>query len=95
MRCFKLRLIGLLMLLLSNSGCTPVISDACPAVPAYDRRSQDQAADELARLGSSSELARYMEDYAVMRQQARACFARGVAGQVCHRCGFPAQQGPA
>ena len=60
------------------SGCAAVNSTggavwACPPVVAYSREFQAQAADELALLPENSAIAEMMADYAVMREQARAC----------------------
>jgi hypothetical protein len=47
---------------------------ACPPVVEYSREFQTRAADELARLPDGSIVVEMMGDYAVMRDQARACF---------------------
>ncbi len=46
---------------------------ACPPVVEYSREFQAQAAEELARLPDGSAIVEMMGDYAVMREQARAC----------------------
>ena len=46
---------------------------ACPPVVEYSREFQARAAEELARLTDGSALVEMMGDYAVMREQARAC----------------------
>lgn len=49
---------------------------ACPVIVPYDMPSQIRAADEVAGLPDGSELLRYMEDYASLRDQVRACEAQ-------------------
>ena len=46
---------------------------ACPPVVEYSREFQARAAEELAMLPDGSTVVEMMADYAVMRQQARAC----------------------
>ena len=46
---------------------------ACPPVMEYRREFQAQAAEELAMLPERSAVVEMMGDYAVMRDQARAC----------------------
>ncbi len=46
---------------------------ACPPVVEYSRELQARAAEELARLPDGSAVLEMMGDYAVMREQARAC----------------------
>ena len=46
---------------------------ACPPVPDYSAAFQAQAAEELALLPEGSAIAEMLRDYAVMREQARAC----------------------
>lgn len=46
---------------------------ACPPVVEYSREFQAQAAEELAMLPDGSAIVEMMGDYAVMRDQARAC----------------------
>jgi len=60
------------------SGCTTGASDltvlgVCPPVVAYSREFQAQAAEELALLPEHSAAVKMLSDYAVMREQARAC----------------------
>jgi hypothetical protein len=52
------------------------IAAACPPVVEYSRDFQLQAADEVAALPDGSAIVEMMEDYAVMRAQARACSSR-------------------
>jgi len=60
------------------AGCATARSDGggCPPVPAYSREFLARAADELERLPSGSAIEQMLNDYAVMRDQARACAAR-------------------
>jgi hypothetical protein len=46
---------------------------ACPPAVEYSREFQARAAEELALLPSGSAVVQMMSDYAVMRDQARAC----------------------
>ncbi len=60
------------------SGCATVSSDVggqgtCPPVVEYRREFQARAAEELALLPKGSVIADMLSDYAVMREQARAC----------------------
>ena len=45
----------------------------CPPVVEYSRELQARAAEELAMLQGGSVIAEMLADYAVMREQARAC----------------------
>jgi hypothetical protein len=46
---------------------------ACPPVVEYSRELQARAAEELPLLPDESAIVEMMGDYAVMRDQARAC----------------------
>ncbi|MBW6496280.1 MAG: hypothetical protein K0B16_17340 [Burkholderiaceae bacterium] len=46
---------------------------ACPPVVAYSRAEQVQAAAEVEALPEGAVVVRMLADYAVMREQARAC----------------------
>ena len=46
---------------------------ACPPVVGYDAELQERAAAEVEILPEGSEVAELLSDYAVMRDQARAC----------------------
>ena len=62
--------------MLSLSACAMVSSDPpalCPPVVPYTRAEQAQVADEQANLPDGSLMADWLADYAVMRDQARAC----------------------
>jgi hypothetical protein len=51
---------------------------ACPPVVEYSREFQARAAEELAQLPERSAIAEMMGDYAVIREQARACGIRAL-----------------
>ena len=59
------------------SGCVGVGFDiaagACPPVVEYSRGEQARVATELAALPESAMIAEWLADYAVLREQARAC----------------------
>jgi len=60
------------------TGCTAAGFDAngmaaCPPVVEYSREFQARAAEELASLPNGSTVIEMMNDYVVMRDQARAC----------------------
>ncbi len=60
------------------TGCATVGSkagrlEACPPVAEYSQEFQARAAEELTRLPEGSAIAEMLSDYAVMRDQARAC----------------------
>lgn len=63
---------------ISLSGCAAVSSDGggpgtCPPDVEYSREFQARAAEELALLPENSAAVEMLGDYAVMREQARAC----------------------
>lgn len=65
-----------LMAMLWLSACATAGSEAqvpCPPVVAYSIADQVRAAAEVEDLPESSMLARMLSDYAVLRDQARAC----------------------
>ena len=49
------------------------MATVCPPVVEYGREFQARAADELDLLPEGSAIAQMLADYAVMREQARAC----------------------
>lgn len=76
--CWKRRLAALTIATISLSGCAAVSSDGggpgtCPPVVEYSREFQARAAEELALLPENSAAVEMLGDYAVMREQARAC----------------------
>jgi uncharacterized protein YceK len=80
--CSRLRRVALVLATIWLSGCATVSSDgsrpeACPPVVEYSSEFQARAADELALLPEGAAVADMLADYAVMRDQARACLSRG------------------
>lgn len=61
--------------LIALAGCAPATISAptCPPVPAYDQALLDRAADELELLPPASAIERLLDDYGVIRRQARIC----------------------
>ena len=59
------------------SACEGVGSDtppsACPPVVAYSQAEQERVAGEVAALPEGAVIGEWLADYAVMREQARAC----------------------
>jgi len=49
------------------------MATVCPPVVEYSREFQARAADELDLLPGGSAIAEMLSDYAVLREQARAC----------------------
>jgi len=77
-QCWRLRLAVLVIATSLLTGCATVGFEAgglgaCPPVVGYSRELQGQAAEELAMLPDGSAVVEMMGDYAVMRDQARAC----------------------
>ena len=80
-RCWKRRLAVLAIATSLLSGCATDgsefgIATACPPVVEYTREFRARAADELDLLPGGSAIADMLSDYAVMRDQARACHPR-------------------
>ena len=76
--CWRRRLAVLAIATSSLSGCATVGSEtdivtACPPVVEYSREFQARAAEDLVLLPEDSAVAEMLADYAVMRDQARAC----------------------
>ena len=46
---------------------------ACPPVVEYSRAEQARVAEEMAALPQGTVIAEWLADYAVLREQARAC----------------------
>lgn len=77
-RCWKRWLAVLAIATISLTGCATVSSDveglaACPPVVEYSEDFQESAAEELDLLPGGSAIAEILSDFAVMREQARAC----------------------
>lgn len=76
--CWKRRLAALAITTSLLSGCATVGSDgimlgACPPIVEHSREFQVRASQELALLPDGSAVVEMLSDYAVMREQARAC----------------------
>lgn len=76
--CWRLRLAVLVIATSWLTGCATAGFDAggvaaCPPVVEYSSEFQAQVAEELAMLPKASAIAEMLSDYAVMREQARAC----------------------
>lgn len=76
-RCWRPPAVVLWIVVLWLTGCTMVGSDgtlnACPPVVDYSRPQQARVADEVAKLPEGSLIVGWLADYAVLREQARAC----------------------
>lgn len=71
--------VGLVLVKIWLSGCATGASEgvghgACPPVVEYSQEFQAQAAEELALLPENSVAVKMLSDYAVMREQAHACW---------------------
>nr|WP_044008450.1 hypothetical protein [Leisingera methylohalidivorans] len=78
--CWRRRLAVLVVATSWLTGCATAGFEAggvaaCPPVVEYSREFQAQAAEELATLPDGSAVVEMMADYAVMRDQARACIS--------------------
>ncbi len=76
--CWKRRLSVLAIATSLLGGCAtvgsnPPIGIVCPPVVQYSREAQARAAEELASLQQGAAVGEMLKDYAVMRDQARAC----------------------
>ena len=76
--CSKRRLAALAIAMNLLTGCAtvdsePRITNVCPPVVEYSGALRARAVDEVARLPAGSAIVAMMNDYSVMRDQARAC----------------------
>ncbi len=75
--CLRLRLVGLVIGMSLLTGCGTVSSEravgVCPLVVEYGPVFQVRAAVEMLELPEASTAVEMLSDYAVMRDQARAC----------------------
>ena len=76
--CSRLRRVALVLATIWLSGCAMGGSEsgrlaACPPVVDYGREFQAQVAEELMLLPEPSAVAEMLSDYAMMRDQGRAC----------------------
>ena len=78
--CWKRPQIVLAAAMLLLSGCAGVGSDGapgvCPPVVAYSAAKQARVADEVVALPERALIVEWLADYAVLRDQARACTGR-------------------
>ena len=75
-RCSTLPPAALLIAMLWLTGCAMAGSDTrapCPPVVDYTAADQARAADEVETLPEGAVIVRMLSDYAVLRDQARAC----------------------
>ena len=75
-RCWTPRPAALLIVILWLSACVMGGSDAivpCPPVVEYSAADQSRAADEVEAIPEGAVIIRMLGDYAVLRDQARAC----------------------
>jgi len=80
--CWKRRLAALAIAMSWLSGCATGISEppaatVCPPVVEYTNEVRARAAEELTLLPEGSAIAEILSDYAVMREQGRACMGGG------------------
>jgi len=76
--CWRRRLVVLLVGASWLTGCATAGFEAvgvaaCPPVVEYSREFQARAAEEMAMLPDGSAISELLSDYALMREQARAC----------------------
>lgn len=68
---------GLAIATILSGGCAGVTIDgtpsACPPVVEYGRAEQARVADEVAALPEGAVIPEWLADYAVLREQTRAC----------------------
>ena len=75
-RCWTLPAAALLIAMLWLTGCATSGSETsapCPPVVEYTSTEQARAADEVEALPEGAVIVRMLSDYAVLREQARAC----------------------
>lgn len=75
-RCSTPPSVALLIVMLWLTGCATGGSDArapCPPVVDYTAAEQARTADEVEALPEGAVIVRMLGDYAVLRDQARAC----------------------
>jgi len=75
--CWRLRLVGLVIVTGLLSACATVSSEqvvgVCPPVVEYSQAEQALAADEVEALPQNAVIVGWLNDYSVMRDQARSC----------------------
>ena len=76
-KCWTPPAAALMAAMIFLSACAMAGSDAtpsaCPPVVDYSRPQQARVADEVAKLPEGSLIIGWLADYAVLREQARAC----------------------
>lgn len=75
-RCWTPPAAALLIAMLLLVGCATVSSDTqarCPPIVDYNTNDQASAGVEVETLSEASMVVRMLSDYAVLREQARAC----------------------
>ena len=75
-RCWTLPAAALLIVMLLLTGCATGSSDTraqCPPVVEYTVADQARAASEVKALPETAVIVHMLSDYAVLRDQARAC----------------------
>ena len=75
-RCSKPPPVALLIVTLWLTGCATAGSETrapCPPVVEYTSAERARAADEVEALPEGAVVVRMLSDYAVLREQARAC----------------------
>jgi hypothetical protein len=76
-RCWTRPLAALAAVMAFLTGCAGVGSEnppsACPPVVEYNRAEQARVANEVALLPEGALIVGWLADYAVLREQARAC----------------------
>ncbi len=79
-RCWTRPPAALVIAMLFSSGCAGVGSDVsprvCPPVVAYSQAEQARVADEVATLPEGTLIVSWLADYAMLRDQVRACARR-------------------
>ena len=76
-RCWTRPQIALVIVTILLTGCAKAGFEsppsACPPVVEYSRTEQAQVADEVAALPEGAVIVGWLADYAVLREQMRAC----------------------
>lgn len=76
-KCWTPPRAALLIVMLLLTGCAMGGSDprpTCPPIVEYTKADQARTAKEVATLPEGTAIVRLLGDYAVLRDQARACF---------------------
>ena len=75
--CFRLRLVGLAIVMSLLSACATVSSEPvvgiCPPVVEYSAAEQARVVSEVEALPDDAALINWLSDYSVLREQARSC----------------------